>query len=236
MVTINNKLFNSWLPPKASAEVEAHQAKLVVAHRQLGCDTGAERLHYCGYRDPSKFTKFTFRCDNRYCRRCGHRRIRQYFDKLSPMLNDGGQFRLMTLGVAESKKQDWNLVKEACDLRSRLLNLAPFKKVVGALCSIEISWQNQAFFTHMHVFYLGNLVKSRGKAPQEKIQSWQRKNFSHDHYDDKPVGQTYQDLHDVISYLYKGYKEHLFPLDAVQSYVEATKSSLLVTPRGCFRG
>ena len=75
MVTINNKLFNSWLPPKASAEVEAHQAKLVVAHRQLGCDTAAERLHYCGYRDPSKFTKFTFRCDNRYCRRCGHRII-----------------------------------------------------------------------------------------------------------------------------------------------------------------
>jgi hypothetical protein len=151
-------------------------------------------------------------------------------------MRKGGQFRLMTLGVAEAAEQDWHQVKQACNLRSRLLNLAPFKNVEGALCAIEISFQNQLFFTHMHVLYLGELTESRGRTPQEKIQAWQRKNFSHDHFDDKPVGQSCHDLHQTISYLYKGYKEHIFPLEAVQSYVEATKSSLLVTPRGCFRG
>jgi hypothetical protein len=226
----------SWIPPKSNPVVDVIQNQLVNAHLGLGRETAAHNLAYCGYQDPSKRFSRTFRCDNRYCRRCRHRPIRRFFNKLKPIIDAGGEFRLMTLGVAESNQQDWRLVKKACNLRSRLLNLAPFKKVLGALCSIEISWKGQAFFTHMHVLYIGELVNSRGKAPAQAINAWQEKNFPHTHYDDRPVGGTQQDLFSTISYLYKGFKDEQFPPEAVKSYVEATSSSILVTPRGCFRG
>ena len=235
-MVFNKEKVSLWTPPKVDFMKAAHQSQMVEAHRQLGFESTADNMQYCGYQNPSEDFQRTHRCDVRYCRYCRHRPVSKYFKKLMTLHNNGRQFNLMTLGVAVSAEQDGGSVKSACDLRSRLLNLAPFKKVEGALCSIEISWKNVMFFTHIHVLYTGSLSDSRGKSPREKIQAWQRKHFSHDHYDDRPVGRTCKDLSDTLSYLYKGYKENEFPLDAVQSYVEAPKSSVLVTPRGCFRG
>jgi len=94
----------SWIPPKSNPVVDVIQNQLVNAHLGLGRETAAHNLAYCGYQDPSKRFSRTFRCDNRYCRRCRHRPIRRFFNKLKPIIDAGGEFRLMTLGVAESNQ------------------------------------------------------------------------------------------------------------------------------------
>ncbi len=211
------------------------QAKLAEALHDLGRESMANNLLRCGTKPDGEYGFATFRCDSKYCHRCRQRKITKYRKIITPLLDSGQKLHLMTLGVSESKQQDWSFVKQACDMRSRLLNLAPFKDVNGALCSIEISVTEAKYFTHMHVLYLGDLTPSRGKSPKEKITAWQSKNFNHSHYDDKPVGNSSEDLRLTLSYLYKGFKDAEFPLEAIQPYVEATLSTRMVTPRGCFR-
>ena len=211
------------------------QAKLAEALHDLGRESMANNLLRCGTKPDGEHSLATFRCDIKYCHRCRQRKISKYHKIITPLMESGSKLHLMTLGVAESKEQDWANIKQACDMRSRLLNLAPFKNVNGALCSIETSVAEAKYFTHMHVLYLGDLTPSRGRSPKRKITAWQGKNFNHNHYDDKPVGMTQHDLQRTLSYLYKGFKEAEFPLHAIPPYVEATLSTRMVTPRGCFR-
>ena len=220
---------------KAIQSKDDVQAKLAEALHGLGRDSLASNLQKCGTKPDGEYGSATFRCDTKYCHRCRQRKVAKYSKIITPLVGSGSKLHLMTLGVAESKQQDWSYVKQACDMRSRLLNLAPFKDVHGALCSIEISVTEAKYFTHMHVLYLGDLTPSRGKSPEAKITAWQSKNFNHSHYDDRPLGNSSEDLRRTLSYLYKGFKDSEFPLEAIQPYVEATLSTRMVTPRGCFR-
>jgi hypothetical protein len=231
--TINNPA--SDLAIESKDGVDEVQAELAKALRSIGRGATADGLLKCRKELDGCPSYQTKRCNCKYCHKCRYRNARRYSRKLMPWVNKGHNLSFLTLGVGESVEPDWRLVQKARQSRAVLLNTAPFKNVLGSLCSIEVSWTGLMYFTHIHVLYLGDLAVSCSKSPEVKIKAWQANHFDHSHYHHESVSNTFEDVSTVTNYIYKGFKPDLFPFSGILPYVEATFSTNLVTARGCLR-
>jgi hypothetical protein len=223
------------LATKPGDGVDEVQAELAKALRSLGRGATADGLLECRKSIDGGPSYQTNRCDSKYCHKCRYRRAHRYSNVIMPWVKKGHSLNFLTLGVGESVEPDWRLVKKARQSRRALLSTAPFKNVLGSLCSIEVSWTGLMYYTHIHVLYLGDLVESRCQSPAQRIKAWQSKHFDHTHYFNVAVGRTFSDVSTVTSYVYKGFRAREFPHEAILPYVEATFSTNLVTARGCLR-